>query len=146
MDKIERYMIESSIILVCLLFSIFGVKCAHDRAREAEEASQTAHREAKELRAMLEHAQKENARTREIMAKYDEVLMQAHVAVEEAISRTNERLEQIKSIDPDWRLEPVPVGVCDLFADYTDRDSTGATTTDSVAPMCEATDLSNQDK
>lgn len=142
----ERIMIEVGIVVACLLVSIFAVKCANDRASDADRDAQAALREAKELRAMLEHANEENARTREFMVKYDEAMTRAHVAVEQALSKTHERLEQIKNIDSDWRLEPVPVGVCDLFADYTNGNSADSSTTDFADAVCEATDIPNQDK
>lgn len=142
----ERIAIEIGVVVVCILSSIFAVRCANERAENADKQAQEALRETKELRSMLERANEENTRTREFMAKYDEAMTRSHIAVEQALSRTNERLEKIETIDSDWRLEPVPVGVCDMFADYTNGDSTGAASTDSVAPMCEATDLSNQDK
>lgn len=143
MNNIERILVEAGVIAACLLTTIVAVKCASDDVKEAREDAQNASDEAEELRAMLERANAENARTREFMAKYDEAMTRAHIAIEEAMVKANERMEQIKSIDSGWLNESVPDGVCDMFADYTHSDGDSFDTASELASgaMCEATDI-----
>lgn len=132
----KRILIEAGICLVCIVTSIVCVRCANVRADKAQEEAETALRDAEAASAMFQQAEAEKRELQALMAKYNETLIRAAKAVDVALENARERNEKIDDLDDDWLAQPLPDGVCDAFADYTDRNGFAASAGSTAASMC----------
>lgn len=106
------------VILSTLTLAVAGVSSC--QTKRAQEAAKLARSEAETLQARVEAVERENREIREIMARANEAITRANLAVQEAASSHVERIEKIETVDPDWLMCPLPDGVREVFRDGQD--------------------------
>jgi len=105
------------IILSVLTFATAGVSSC--QTKRAQEAAKLARSEAESLQARVEALERENSEIREILARANEAISRATMAVEEAAAEHVERTKTIETLDPDWLMCPLPDGLSDVFRNGT---------------------------
>lgn len=106
------------IILSVIALAVAGVSSC--QTKRAQEAAKFARSEAETLRERVEALERENREIREIMARANEAITRANLAVQEAAAGHVERIEKIETVDPDWLMCPLPDGVREVFRDGQD--------------------------
>lgn len=106
------------VILSMIALAVAGVSSC--QTKKAQDAAQLARSEAETLRARVEAVERENREIREIMARANEAISRANLAVQEAAAGHVERSKKIETVDPDWLMCPLPDELRDLFRDGQD--------------------------
>lgn len=106
------------VILSMITLAVAGVSSC--QTKRAQEAAKLARSEAETLQARVEALEVENREIREIMARANEAITRANLAVEEAAAGHVERIEKIETVDPDWLMCPLPDELRDMFRDGQD--------------------------
>lgn len=101
--------------LFCFFLSLVVVECS---GREARRDIQAAREETHEARAELAAVKAENNVLREYTQRANEAVLRATRAVEEALSKHDERRQSIDNSNTGWLMCELPDGVRNAFADY----------------------------
>lgn len=106
------------VILSMITLAVAGVSSC--QTKRAQEAAKLARSEAETLQSRVEALEVENREIREILARANEAIGRANLAVQEAAAGHVERIEKIETVDPDWLMCPLPDELRDMFRDGQD--------------------------